>query len=296
LQSTALFFRLEKTSGIITPVGIFSTETPGLLYATPLLGGDAGPSQTISMLRALVDDAWKDPFVNRTAIDIIRNAGVQPYDSWGQIRAIYIWVKGNFYFVNDPVMKEALRPTRELLQLMAGDCDDINANVLPALLGTIGYETRLVTIAADPNAPDTFSHVYAEVFQDGQWIPLDAARPGAMFGVEPPHFFRRAWWSLTDDSHGDYSHRDGSMAGFSTIPVGVRGLGSLATDFGAVFSGLGTTLRSVSGQSVQSPIGSAIGPGGAMSMTPVSTPVVTSTEMELLFLLAAGGLIWWGLS
>jgi len=266
--------------------------TPGLLYATPLLGGDAGPSQTISMLRALVDDAWKDPFVNRTAIEIVRNAGVQPFDSWGQIRAVYNWVKTNFYFVNDPVMKEALRPTRELLELLAGDCDDINANVLPALLGTIGYETRLVTIAADPNAPDTFSHVYAEVFQDGNWIPLDAARPGATFGVAPPHFFRRAWWSLTDDSHGDYSEDAPTMAGGSHL----RGLGSISTDLASVFSSVGTTLRSVSGQTVQSPIGQTIGPGGAMSMTPSSGLSLSSGEGELIFLLAAAGLIWWGLS
>jgi Transglutaminase-like superfamily len=274
-------------------VGIHATSAP--LYATPLLGGDAGPSQTISMLRVLVDDAWKDSFVNRTAIDIVRNAGVQPYDSWGQIRAIYNWVKGNFYFVNDPVMKEALRPTRELLQLMAGDCDDINANVLPALLGTIGYETRLVTIAADENAPDTFSHVYAEVFQDGQWIPLDAARPGAVFGVAPPYFFRRAWWSLTDESHGDYP-ADGSQAVGMSGLGNLRGLGSISTDLSAIFSGAGSALRSIGGQTVQSPLGPTIGPGGAMSVTPGSSPVITSSEMEILFVLAAAGLIWWGLS
>src|SRR5579872_7064876 len=121
---------------------------PGLFYSAPLAGGDAGPEQTISLLRVLVDDAWKDPVVNRTAIEVIRNAGVPPYDTWGQIRAIYDFAR-RFYFVNDPVMKEALRPTRDLLELMAGDCDDINGNVLPALLGSIGLETRLVTVAAD---------------------------------------------------------------------------------------------------------------------------------------------------
>jgi Transglutaminase-like superfamily len=272
-------------------MGIFSTESAGLISSVPLLGGDTGTEQTISLLRSLVDDAWKDPFVNRTAIEIVRNAGVQPYDSWGQIRAIYNWVKGNFYFVNDPVMKEALRPTHELLQLLAGDCDDINANVLPSLLGTIGYETRLVTIAADPNAPDSFSHVYAEVFQDGNWYPLDAARPGAVFGVAPPHFFRRAWWSLTDGSHGDYS-ADGTMSGY--LPVGVRGLGSIVSDLQLAFQGTSAALRSVSGQTVQSPIGPAIGPGGAQSVS-ASAPVgfsLSSGEGELLALAAIGLELW----
>src|SRR5258708_5940357 len=173
-----LQFHVEKTSGMIARVPIFSSETfHEPLYATPLLGGDAGTEQTIWKLRGLIDDAWKNSYVNRTAIDIVRNAGVQPYDSWGQIRAIYNWILANFYFVNDPVTKEALRPTTELLDLMAGDCDDINSNMLPALLGTIGYETRFITIAADPEHPDSFSHIYVEVFQDGQWYPLDASRP-----------------------------------------------------------------------------------------------------------------------
>lgn len=260
--------------------------TPGLIYSAPLAGGDNGTEQTISMLRALVDDAWKDPFVNRAAIEIIRNSGVAPYDSFGQVQAIYNFAH-SFYFVNDPVTKEALRPTRELLQLMAGDCDDINANVLPALLGTVGYETRLVTIAADPSNPDAFTHVYVEVFLDSEWIPLDAAAPGSSFGVAPKHFFRREWWSLVDGSHGDYSQGDLTMAGYS--PVGVRGLGSIATDLISAGS-----VVSESGQVVQSALQPAIGPGGAnMVSLPSASPTTATVEKDLLVVLGAGLLIWW---
>lgn len=265
----------------------------GPLYAAPLLGGDEGTSQTISMLRNLVDDAWKDPVVNRTAIEIIRGAGVQPYDAWGQIRAIYNWVRANFYFVNDPVSKEAVRPTRDLLEMFAGDCDDINGNVLPALLGTIGYETRLVTIAADENYPEQFSHVYAEVFLNGKWYPLDAARPGAVFGMAPQYFFRRAWWSLTDGSQGDYpsSAPAGAMAGYARR--GVRGLGDVSTMITSL-SQLGTgILRSISGQQVQPVVGSTIGPGGAYSIPANYKAPVSSTNTELLLLIAAGAVIWW---
>jgi len=260
------------------------------MFSAPLQGGDSGTRQTISMLRSLVDDAWKDPFVNRTAIEIIRNAGVAPFDAWGQVRAIYNYAH-SFYFVNDPIMKEALRPTRELLQLKAGDCDDINANVLPALLGTIGYETRLVTVAADRDHPDSFSHVYAEVFLDGEWIPLDAARPGAIFGMAPSRFYHRAWWSLTDDSYGDYSEDDGAMAGYRPGPL--RGLGSIASDLALT----GSALTSVSGQVVQAVTGNAIGPGGATMVSPQPAGFsLSSGESELLLLAAVAGLIWWSLS
>jgi hypothetical protein len=270
--------------------------TTGTTSSVPLLGGDAGTEQTIWKLRGLLDDAWKNSFVNRTAIDIIRNAGAQPYDSWAQIRAIYNWILGNFYFVNDPVTKEAVRPTTELLQLMAGDCDDINANMIPALLGTIGFETRFVTVAADADRPHLFSHIYVEVNVDGYWYPLDAARPGAMIGRAPTFFSRREWWSTIDGSHAEYpDDADGTMAGY--VPTGVRGLNGLATELATAFQGTGNILRSVSGQQVQNVFGPTIGPGGATSISPAAaSPVITSTELEILFLLAAGGLIWWGLS
>jgi transglutaminase superfamily protein len=282
VSTMGLVFAKKKSYRIIA---CMIHGTTGLLYSAPLRGGDDGTEQTISMLRRLVDDAWKDSSVNRAAIEIIRNSGVAPYDSFGQVQAIYNFAH-SFYFVNDPVTKEALRPTRELLQLMAGDCDDINGNVLPALLGTVGYETRLVTIAADPSNPDAFTHVYAEVFLDGEWIPLDAAAPGSSFGVAPKHFFRREWWSLVDGSHGDYSHGDSAMAGYA--PVSLRGLGSIATDL----SQAGAAL-SESGQVVQSALQPAIGPGGAnMVSLPAATIAPATIEKDIFILLGAGLFIW----
>lgn len=262
--------------------------TPGLLYSVPLGSGDSGTEQTISILRRLVDDAWKDPYVNRAAIEIVRNAGVAPYDSFGQVQSIYNFAH-SFYFVNDPVTKEALRPTRELLQLMAGDCDDINANVLPALLGTIGYETRFVTIAADPSNPGAFSHIYVEVFLDGEWIPLDAAAPGSSFGVAPKHFFRREWWSVVDSSHGDYSHGDSSMAGLA----GLRGLGSLTPSPASILMTAGGDLSSIGGQLVQPALTPAIGPGGAQMVTTPTAAQLAQEEENSLLIFGVAALVLW---
>jgi hypothetical protein len=277
-------------------MGIFSVEAPGVLYAAPLGTGDDGTAQTIAMLRNLVDAAWKDPFVNRTAIEIIRNSGAPPFDLWAQLRAIYNYAR-SFYFVNDPITKEAVRPTRDLLELKAGDCDDINGNVLPALLGTIGFEVRLVTVASDPNAPDVFSHVYCEAFIDGQWYPLDAARPNATIGVAPAFFYRRAWWSLSDDSYGDYSsdaeggtqNRDVALGGRSRM----RGLGSVTSDVAAILTDASGALKSVGGQTVQQVLGPAIGPGGSAQMTPpAAQPFLSSGLGELLLVGAILGGLW----
>ena len=274
-----------------------TTAISGLLYSASLSYGDEGTEQTISVLRNLVDDAWKDSFVNRTAIDIIRNAGVAQFDRLGQIRAVYDWVLRNFYFVSDPVSKEALRPTRDLLEMMAGDCDDINGNVLPALLGSIGYETRFVTVAADPSDPESFSHIYAEVLLDGQWIPVDAARPGTSFGLAPSQWFRREWWSITDDAHEDYpgagqvlASAPSGMSGRRLSGLGALNVPVLVNSLSQASSGI---LASVSGNPVTNSSGYTVGPGGVL-MQSASQPVAVapSQNTQLLLAIGAGLLIW----
>jgi hypothetical protein len=175
-----------------------------VVSSEPLEYGDAGVSRTVGKIRGIVDDAWRDLDTRRFAIDILRNAGAPQYDDWAKVCAIYDAVRNHFYFVLDPVTKEVVMPFPDLWDLAAGDCDEINATAMAVLLGVVGYEPRLVTIAADAHDPESFSHVYVEVFVQGNWIPVDAARPGAQIGVEPPSYFRRAAWSLTSDECWDY--------------------------------------------------------------------------------------------
>jgi hypothetical protein len=171
-----------------------------LVGSVPLLSGQAGTAQTIDLARKLVEQAVRDPQINRLAIDIVRHT--PQYDDLAKAEAIYNWVCANFTYIQDPVgpngPKEALRPVRDLLELRAGDCDDINLVLFPALLGTIGYSTRAITIAGDPAAPREFTHVYCEVDIDGEWIPMDAARSGASFGEAPPYYFARKAWPITN--------------------------------------------------------------------------------------------------
>lgn len=173
------------------------------LQSEPLLAGDDGTAQTIAKIRGLVESGKKDPRVNRTTGAILRGAGVAPYDDAGEVRAIFAWVLRNIRFTKDPEGKECLRPAATTLEWGFGDCDDINAILLPSMLGSIGYRTRIVTIASHPAAPDQFSHVYCEVHLGGRWIPLDAARKGTSFGSEPSRRFRKRVWSLVADEYQD---------------------------------------------------------------------------------------------
>lgn len=173
------------------------------LQSEPLLEGDAGTAQTIAWIRQLVDQGKKDPFVNRFTGTLLRRAGVAPYDDAGEIRAIFEGVLRHVRFTKDPEGKECLRPARTTLEWGFGDCDDINAILLPSMLGAVGYRTRIVTIASHPAAPEQFTHVYCEVFFRGRWVALDAARKGTKIGVPPSRHFRKRVWSIDEDRFQD---------------------------------------------------------------------------------------------
>lgn len=174
------------------------------LMCLPLSDGDQGTVETIAYIRQLVDQGVKDPYVNRTAIAIVRQS-VPAYDFGAEVRAIYQWVLKNIRFTRDIAGKETLRSAREILTVMAGDCDDINGVLLPSLLGSIGHRLRLVTVSAHPAAPKMFSHIYAEVLMNNRWVPLDAARKNPSFGKGPERFMRKRLWSLNDSSYQDVS-------------------------------------------------------------------------------------------
>jgi len=171
----------------------------------PLLSGDAGVEQTINEMRGLVDEALHDPAIIRWAKDIV--SSVPAFDDLSEAEAGYNWVRGNIRFTKDPVNKENLYPPSELLRIRSGDCDDISM-LLATYLMAIGYPARWVTVAASPDAPEQFSHVYVESevpAGSGNWIPMDPARYDSEFGVAPPVVTRSRWWSVADQSYGELS-------------------------------------------------------------------------------------------
>jgi hypothetical protein len=172
------------------------------VMSIPLSEGDVGTEETIAYVRQAVDQSVKDPLVNRTAIAILHAAHIRAYDFAGEVRAIFDWVLRNIRFTRDIRGKETVRTARETLTVRAGDCDCINAVLIPSLLQTIGHTVRLVTISAHPVSPN-FSHIYAEVLLNGRWIPVDAARRDAAFGRGPTRYSRKRIWALNSDDFED---------------------------------------------------------------------------------------------
>lgn len=177
-------------------VGAFETKT------FILRDGDPGTAQTIRLIRQLVTEGIRDPRVRRSAVEILHAAGTQAHDELAEVQAIYNWVLSNIRFTKDMVDREILQPAADILTTRAGDCDDINAILLPSLLGAIGYAARAVTIKANPEDPDSFSHVLVKIYlpASGQWVVLDAARPGAAWGVMPERYWAVEEWPLTESA------------------------------------------------------------------------------------------------
>lgn len=172
----------------------------------PLLDGRHGTEQTIDLIREVVDQALRDPFVIESAYAIVRHSGAAEHNDLAEVQAVFQWVLGNIRFFKDPPGHELVRNARWILQHRGGDCDDINAVLLPSLLGAIGYECRLVTVKADPTAPEEFTHIYAEVLVGDQWIPVDRARQNPQFGKPPERIYGKSHvWDLGSKRHGDLS-------------------------------------------------------------------------------------------
>lgn len=236
----------------------------------PLPRGDEGVARTIRLIRDLMDSAIVDPQVNEAAIGILRNAGVENFNREAKLRALYGYVSWpNFLYVEDPVgpfgPKETVRTVRTLLRVRAGDCDDYTL-LLASLAGTIGIATRAVTVAADPNAPDDFSHIYPEAeVSPGSWVAMDAARPGAEFGMPAQRYFRKRIWSLTSSAHRDVAgERISSLAGYALLGSWPLGQDSAAAqDISAVGQSVANVIAAAKG----SPYGSFQTP-----YTPASLP------------------------
>lgn len=153
---------------------------------------DQATARTIAFMRAMADgsEGARNPVVRHTALRVVAN--VPSRDQYGEINALYHFVKG-LKFRGE--YGETLQTPAATLHYQAGDCDD-HATLLAALLKSLGFTVRFVTVASDATAPREWTHVFVEV-QDKrtrQWIPLDTTEKSAYPGWRPPRVYRTGQW------------------------------------------------------------------------------------------------------
>lgn len=145
----------------------------------PIPKGYRGTMHTAEQVKRLIREGARDFYVRQRAIDILLARGVRPKNYLGEINALFQWVQRNIRYTRDPFRVEVLHSPRRMLELQAGDCDDMTI-LLGSMLESIGHPVRLVITGPNPLKPRLFSHIYLEVHHYGRWIPLDATMPHPM--------------------------------------------------------------------------------------------------------------------
>ena len=163
---------------------------------------DTSTGQTVALMNEYIQAGQFHPLVVRVTREAL---AAVPMDApaWRRAMAVWDWMHRRVRFVADEEQLASyygLPESMELLQrpeLLAvhrrGDCDDFTM-LACAMLQCAGVPYRIVTIAADQNEPDRFSHVYAvAILESGQAVPMDTSH-GRYFGWEAPRAFRRVEW------------------------------------------------------------------------------------------------------
>lgn len=205
---------LGSLLGVIWPEsGIHINRTP----ADPL-NSDISTMQTVELMSRLAKLSSQSPII-KYALSLALSELPQGSNSRTIARAIYQWIKANIQFSEDEALiwqglgisqvdKELLIPPDTLLRMPTpmGDCDDFSLLGASMLLAA-GIPCSFITVAADPNDPDKFSHIYLKAYMfdepniiDGVAIPIELcfdASHGSYLGWEFQGYTRKEEWKIS---------------------------------------------------------------------------------------------------
>jgi transglutaminase-like putative cysteine protease len=104
--------------------------------------GPRGTMASADLIANLIREGARDFYVRQKAIEIFREAGAAPKDRWAEVCALFNWVRNNIRYRRDIFRTELLHTARRMLELQAGDCDDMTI-LLGAMLISTGHPVRL---------------------------------------------------------------------------------------------------------------------------------------------------------
>jgi hypothetical protein len=153
----------------------------GLAALMEFKSGPAGTRQTLELMASIIN-AWKiDPSIRDKTLQIV--AGQADKDDFGEVLAVFDFVQNAIRYRSDVNGVETLHTPNLILAQSAGDCDD-KVILICTMLESIGKQTRSVAVGfAQDNGE--FSHVFAQVWLDGQWVSLETTEPVDL-GWTPP--------------------------------------------------------------------------------------------------------------
>jgi transglutaminase-like putative cysteine protease len=150
--------------------------------------GNRGTLVTARIIAQMIRAGAKDFYVRQKAIEIFRAYRVPPKDRLGEVWSLFDWVKANIRYTRDIFRVELLHTARRMLELRAGDCDDMSI-LLGAMFVSTGHPVRLVLAGFRPNKPHSYSHIYPEVQIGKRWVAIDVTVDKPM-GWAPPALWK----------------------------------------------------------------------------------------------------------
>jgi transglutaminase-like putative cysteine protease len=151
--------------------------------------GRRGTIASAGLIAKLIREGSRDFYVRQRAIEIFRAAGAPPKDRWAEVCSLFYWVRSNVRYTRDTFRLELLHTARRMLELRAGDCDDMTI-LLGAMLLSTGHPVRLTLTGFQRKRPHSYSHIYPEVNVRGKWIALDATMSQPI-GWAPPALWKQ---------------------------------------------------------------------------------------------------------
>jgi hypothetical protein len=169
-------------------------------YERPMLSDDVETAQTIHMMEEICDEETPHRLVIDAAERAIAEAGLT-FDSSpaDKTRAVFWWLKRNIDYEPTPgtsrlVDQTLIGPVAFLsMPRPTGDCPQFSM-LAKSMLRVLCVPAWFKTIAAEPEAPRTFSHVYNVVdIGDRGTVPFDSSN-GPEPGVEYAHATKARVW------------------------------------------------------------------------------------------------------
>ena len=159
------------------------------IFSCRIPKGRRGTMETARIIADMTRAGAKDFYVRQKAIEIFRAAAVPAKARRAEVEALFRWVQKNIRYTRDIYRVELLHTPRRMLELRAGDCDDMTILLGSMLLAT-GHPVRLALTGFRADRPHLYSHIYPEVQVGGRWIALDATMPHPS-GWAPPALWKR---------------------------------------------------------------------------------------------------------
>ena len=123
-----------------------------------------------------------------------------------------------------------------MLKNRIGDCDSQDM-LLAAMFESEGFPTQFVTIKADAERPDEYSHVYTRVkIPNYGWVVADPTMPNKYFGWEPEGNYVKKYWPASSDAVDQPVDESPSVSGMGFFgQIGDSGIIAAAAAIGLLW-------------------------------------------------------------